>query len=114
RTARTRRRGLPPTSPTWLCAASRVRPAWPPGSAGGQPPRLRADAPPRPGRPGEHAQDAEAASALGLITPPGSLGADVMPFSFSSVAIHSRSTTFLIFVPDIGHSVTNRTYRGTR
>lgn len=36
-----------------------------------------------------------------------------MPRSFSSFAIASRRSTFRIFVPDIGHSVTNRTYRGT-
>ena len=40
-------------------------------------------------------------------------GASVTPRSPSSWAISSRSTNFWILVPDIGHSETKRTYRGT-
>ena len=36
-----------------------------------------------------------------------------MPAASSSAAIRSRSWNFWIFVPDIGHSSTKRTYRGT-
>src|SRR5690348_7020579 len=36
-------------------------------------------------------------------------GAWVMPFSLRSAAIISRRMAFLILVPDIGHSATNRT-----
>ncbi len=36
-------------------------------------------------------------------------GASVIPFSVSSAAIRSRSSTFRILVPDIGHWSTNRT-----
>jgi hypothetical protein len=35
--------------------------------------------------------------------------ARVMPLSFRSAAIISRRIAFLILVPDMGHSVTNRT-----
>jgi hypothetical protein len=38
----------------------------------------------------------------------------VIPFSFRSAAIISRRMTFFILVPDMGHSVTKRTQRGTR
>ena len=36
-------------------------------------------------------------------------GASVIPRSSSSAAIHSRSTNFWIFVPDIGQSSTTGT-----
>ena len=42
-----------------------------------------------------------------------SLGASVIPAVCSSTAIWSRSTCFLILVPDIGQSSTNRKYLGT-
>ena len=36
-------------------------------------------------------------------------GASRMPASASSLAMRSRNTCFLIFVPDMGHSSTKRT-----
>ena len=40
------------------------------------------------------------------------MSAEVIPLLFNSSAIISLNVTFFIFVPDIGHLVTNLTYRG--